>query len=266
MPSGLPPCRKSISSSTLSSSQINKSVFSTSISQAANNFSLTASTPICTKSAMSMATSGCTTLEQGTLVSEITQNTLDSMSLTPLISASFISFASTSSKCDLSSSLTKSKFLKTKSKSIDSIDDSESSIIKLLHFGNYAQVLFPPLVVTKRKSYDLTLINPTSSCVNWKAYSTVHPFLRGNTEQGDVSLPNSEYQNVFMFTPQAGVISTNQKQTIKIEFSPVEVLGIFTQYWEIDTYTDTNGPLAASKFNFKFMFFFKINFKQGSIY
>ncbi len=94
------------------------------------------------------------------------------------------------------------------------------------------------MAITSRKSYDLTLINPTKSSVNWRAFSRGCPFLRGNSEQDNVDLTAPEYENIFMLTPHSGVIPVGQKQTIKIEFSPVEAFGLFTQHWEIDTNTD----------------------------
>ena len=110
--------------------------------------------------------------------------------------------------------------------------------MKILHFGKYAQILFPPVTLMSRKSYDLTLSNPTKTPVNWRAYSTVSPFIRGTSEQDNLYLTTSEYENVFRLIPHCGVIAVGQKQTIKIEFSPVEAFGLFTQHWEIDTNTD----------------------------
>ena len=180
--------------------------------------SLSASTPLVNSSI---------SLEQGTIVSEITQHTLDSLSLTPLISASFISLASSNTS--------------------NSMQKPDESLIKILHFGNYAQILFPSVYVTHTRSYELTLTNPTSSQVTWKAYASEPPFVRpvNKHQSKDLNLVQESSaqllkspHSVFKLVPHSGLIRGNQKQTIRIEFSPVESYGLFTQHWSIDTFTD----------------------------
>ena len=53
-----------------------------------------------------------------------------------------------------------------------------------------------------------------------------------------MSLTKPEFKNIFVLTPQIGVIQPNQKQVVKIEFNPVELFGVFTQNWEIYTNTE----------------------------
>lgn len=225
--------RKNTSLTQKKPSSMNKSNLNSSTSSIPSSLSHSASTPICAKPSLSLSSNN-TTLEQGTLISELTQHTMDSLSLTPLISASFSSLSS--SKSESTSSLAKLKSLKRDS------NESESSLIKILHFGNYAQIKFPPVYVAQSKSYDLTLINPTNSFVNWKAYATVNPYIRDRPEQTD-------YKNIFNMKPHSGSIAAKQKQTIKIEFSPGEASGLFTQNWEIDTFTDANEPSNDPKTN-----------------
>lgn len=172
-------------------------------------------------------------LEQGTIISEISQYTLDSLSLTPLISASFIMPSSNSFSTSVNQPATKSSSFN--QKPLNSSSSNNDSITKIVRDGNDAQVRFPPVCVTQRKSVELTLTNPTNGYVNWKAYSTVPAFVR--PKENENNLMKSAY-SAFLITPNSGTIPANQTQKIKIEFCPREIYGSFTQYWEIDTRTD----------------------------
>ncbi|CAF0783597.1 unnamed protein product [Brachionus calyciflorus] len=163
-------------------------------------------------------------IESGTIISDLSQYTLDSLSLTPLISASFINPPSNSFSVN-----------KSKSFNLNNSSNNDESITKIVREGNDAHVRFPPCCVTQRKSVELTLTNPTTNYVNWKAFSTVPAYVKLKDE--DNKFMKSNY-SVFIITPNSGTIPANQNQKIKIEFCPRDVYGQFNQNWEIDTRTD----------------------------
>lgn len=167
-------------------------------------------------------------IELGSLVSDLSQYSIDSLSLTPLISASFMNAPS-------------STFLKSKSFSLNSTNDESTT--KIVREGNDAHVRFPAVCVTQRKSIELTLTNPTHSYVNWKAYSTVPAFVRPKDDEK--KLMKSNY-SVFLISPNSGAIPPNQNQKIKIEFCPRDVFGLFNQFWEIDTRIDIQSLMQSS--------------------
>ena len=167
-------------------------------------------------------------IESGSLISDLSQYSIDSLSLTPLISASFMNAPS-------------STFLKSKSFSLNSTNDESTT--KIVREGNDAHVRFPAVCVTQRKSIELTLTNPTQSYVNWKAYSTVPAFVR--LKEDEKKLIKSNY-SVFLITPNSGAIPPNQNQKIKIEFCPRDVYGLFNQFWEIDTRTEIKSLMQNS--------------------
>ncbi|RNA18364.1 hypothetical protein BpHYR1_005342 [Brachionus plicatilis] len=167
-------------------------------------------------------------IESGSLMSDLSQYSIDSLSLTPLISASFMNAPS-------------STFLKSKSFSLNSTNDDSST--KIVREGNDAHVRFPAVCVTQRKSIELTLTNPTQNYVNWKAYSTVAAFVRLKDDQN--KLMKSNY-SAFMISPNSGAIPPNQNQKIRIEFCPRDMYGLFNQYWEIDTRTDIQNLIQSS--------------------
>jgi hypothetical protein len=207
---------------------------------------------------------------------EVTQYSFDSLSLTPLLAASFnnttnysSSFSMSKLRLDESSTInstTSSKPLTKYSAStprdindlttnfnnnscnnITAISSSNDEIdtVKITRFKNDAQVTFPPVTIGQHKSVELTLSN-LSNCdyVNWKAYSTIPAYVKP-TASSDNDEKTSNYC-VFLITPSSGVIPCNQTQNVKIEFTPRDVPGVFTQKWEISTRTDAKGLSLSS--------------------
>jgi len=165
-------------------------------------------------SAFGSLTASCSeTLEQGTLVSETTQNSLDFIPLTPLMNADF---KITATRLANQRSLLK--------------PDVNDSIIRVIQNGNYSKIQFPTLCINKTKSYDFTIANPTNNYVTWRA--TLKPST-ANDLTGDNLYKSTS--GVFKLTPSSGLIQAAQKQVIKIEFNPREELGSFQELWEIDT-------------------------------
>jgi hypothetical protein len=212
-----------------------KSSSTTSFHSTSNSISSTA-TSNNSKSSQQLLSSS-SSIEQGTLLSEISQYTIDSLSLTPLINASFNSTIS-------SPNLTNKKNTAITSKSMPKNDSSitfkgsmmscasDELPIQVVRSGSDAQIKFPQVQIGQKRSFDLILTNPTSSNVIWKAFSMASAYLRAQE-----NLMKSAY-SVFSITPNSGVIPPLQKQSIKIEFCPRESSGVFNQQWQIDTRVD----------------------------
>ena len=205
----------------------------------------------------------CTSLEQGTIISDMTQYTIDSLSLTPLLNASCttvqgISFANHDDTLNKSASLAykttsaATAMAKNNDHNENDItacegDNYDESIIRILTVKEDAKIKFPPVSVTQRRSIEFELNNYRETHVIWKAYSIAPAFIRPESDPN--SMLKSQY-SAFSITPQSGSIPGHQKQIIRIEFCPREAYGIFTQLWQLDTRADLNeksfrAPLAT---------------------
>ena len=187
------------SSSTASLHSTSNSMSSTATSSNSNN----------SKSSQQLLSS-TSSIEQGTLLSEISQYTIDSLSLTPLINASFNSTLAASPNITSKRSTTMSSKSVTKNDaSITSRASSSTSVVN--------DEL--PIQVVRSGS------DATNSNVIWKAFSMASAYLRAQE-----NLMKSAY-SVFSIAPNSGVIPPSQKQSIKIEFCPRESTGVFNQQW-----------------------------------
>lgn len=189
-------------------------------------------------------------IEQGTLISETSEHTMDSLSLTPLISASILMppASSTFSSTASTSGLTRNSNLSSNKNSTK----NDESLIRIVRTGNDIQVKFPPVSVGQRKSIDLTLTNPTSNYVVWKSFSSSPALIRLSEHLANVSSELSSHNimkstvSVFLMTPSSGTIPPNQKQAIRIDFAPRDGYGFYSQYWTIDTRTDSTDLINPS--------------------
>lgn len=164
----------------------------------------------------SSTSSASTMLEHGLL----SEHTLDTP-LTPLINASCIQTAN-SNEFVLSS--------------LNRIKSPTKKSVSIVRNGNDAIITFPTVNINGTSSVELTLTNPTNKTVNWKCYPMTAAKIK--------TLIESEYSliqpfTVFVITPASGDILPFQKITIKIEFNPRYVCGVFSQYWEIETRSGT---------------------------
>jgi hypothetical protein len=194
-----------------------------------------------------LAESSCTSV-----ISDISQYSIDSLSLTPLINASFSTF----SLANPSLSSTQHQSLSTSSSNNNSSVSnnmlsrsnlSQLNQIKVVRSGKDVQIKFPPVCITQKKSIELTLTNPTTnSFVYWKVHSRIPALVR---LQENNSLVKSTY-STFIITPSSGIINVGQEQTIKVEFAPREVHGLFTQFWDIDTETEKSSQNEAKTDSF----------------
>ena len=156
------------------------------------------------------------TLEHGTILS-------DTLSLTPLINASFMSnYSATSNKSQsVAKKLSNSKML------------TNEKIAKIFRIGNDANIQFPTINLGSSSSAELTLSNPTKDFVRWKSFSVGAALIRPadkledklddvtNILQVNQCMLKSSY-SVFTVIPTSGMIPPMQKQVLKIEFNPRE--------------------------------------------
>jgi hypothetical protein len=115
--------------------------------------------------------------------------------------------------------------------------------MKIVRVGNDAHIIFPNVGRNSSLSVELILTNTAENHVRWKGYAIEPATIRALNDEAaqgnrDVDHGNNMSKSscsVFVITPTSGVIPPLQKQTIKIEFFPLDRSGVFTQYWEIDT-------------------------------
>ena len=221
----------------------------------ATNCSASISTGNLTNASMKNSTA----LEQGTLLSEITQYSLDTLSLTPLINASFCSQMNSFSGVLANN---KSQMFKKKasdelcmSNSSKMLNETSDKSVKIVRIGKDAHISFPNVDLGSSSNVELTLSNTNRNYVRWKSFSTGPAFIRTYESEDNESTSSSVEEwlkisqqsmlkssySVFIISPTSGIIPPMQKQVIKIEFYPREATGLFTQHWEIDTRTDNSG-------------------------
>jgi hypothetical protein len=174
-------------------------------------------------------------MHQTTSMSELSQYTIDSLSLTPLVKASFRQTNLFPKLSSCVSSSTSSLSSAEEAPSRQSINNK----IQIQRTGgpdsNDSVIKFPPIAVNDHSTFEMSLANTSRSFVYWKAYAPAPVIARklDDDKIAKCSLP------VFSITPASGTMPAGMTQNIKIEFNPHEIPnGIFTQYWQIDTRTD----------------------------
>jgi len=181
-------------------------------------------------------TTPCSTYSKSNLIStnstvdeDLTQHMIDSfLSLTPLINANLTILNGEEA---VSMSAAKQQVVRRNSTTVPDNEEMDPGI-RIKRVNDDSHISFPSVPLNQRKLIEFLLTNQAETFVNWRAFSLVPASLfDGKTTY------KSSY-NTFSISPQSGVIPPLQKQSIKIEFSPRDAIGLFSQTFQIETRTD----------------------------
>ena len=168
---------------------------------------------------------------------DLTQHMLESsLSLTPLINANLTILNVEETTNNLSNAKTQASKKTTTSKVLE--NEENDSSIRIKRIKGDSHIYFPILTLNQRKLIEFVLTNQANTFVNWRAFSLAP------TEIYDGSTTYKSAYSTFYISPQSGVIPPLQKQSIKIEFSPRDVVGSFLQVFQIETRTDPSAILS----------------------
>ena len=192
---------------------------------------------------------------------DLTQYTIESLQLTPFISASF-SLPSTSllsnrtltepqllkrSDLDTSNVMSTSQkglqnscqvFRSNSQKNITESSFGVDETVQIISAGQDAKIIFPVLCCMQTKTFELSFSNNWNQHVYWRAYPPKQASYRAgdfSSLDGSSPLPTALNQPIFTFTPASGKMAPSQVERVKIEFSPRELHGSFAQVWDIET-------------------------------
>ena len=166
------------------------------------------------------------------MISEInlSQYTIDSLTLTPLVKASYSAHPPMRPTSHSSNNTNNNNSLISNGRS----NKAPVVVTTVKENGDY-KLDFAAMPLNESNNFEMTLSNSTLSYVHWKAFSTTPAMTK---KFGDNNLVQSKI-GAFTFTPSSGIIPVGQKKTVRIEFRPRDSAPAeFTQTWQIDTRSD----------------------------